>query len=152
MGILGEITFTPVTHQSYWQFKMDKVSVRLGNKLTTVCQDGCQAIADSGTSYIIGPVDEVNKIYEALGVQNTYYWSSRIPCNRIELLPNIVFTIEGRQFPLKPSAYTFKFNDECYLSILALPVPFWILGDTFMGEYYTVFDATNNQVGFAVSR
>ena len=125
--------------------------MRLGNKLTTVCQDGCQAIADSGTSCIIGPAEEVVKIYEALGFQNKSSWPE-IECNQIEQLPNIVFTIEGRQFPLKPSAYTYKSNDDCYLSFVASFDSLWILGDTFMGEYYTVFDATNNQVGFAVSR
>ena len=132
---------------------MNKVSVNANGKTTTVCKNGCQAIADSGTSLIIGPSKEIEKLNKALGFK---YDSSEgayvMKCSKAKNLPKIQFNIAGRDFPLKPSAYILQFGDSCYSSLMGTAGDLWILGDTFMGAYYTVFDGTNNRVGFADSK
>lgn len=48
-----------MTRRGYWQIAMDSVKVP-GTSGT--CKDGCKAIADSGTSLLVGPSDEVAAI------------------------------------------------------------------------------------------
>lgn len=62
----GKITYVPVTTKGFWQFKMD--NGKLGTN-TTVCSGGCQAIANTGSPFIIGPSADIDKIHKALGAK-----------------------------------------------------------------------------------
>ena len=48
-----------VSRRGYWQFKMD--GVKMGG-VHDVCADGCNAIADTGTSLLVGPSVEIDRI------------------------------------------------------------------------------------------
>jgi len=65
----GDFDFVPLTNETYWEFKLD--DVQIGGKTAGYCQDGCHAIADSGTSLLAGPVkvvSEINKLIGAVGI------------------------------------------------------------------------------------
>ncbi len=65
----GAFECVPLTNETYWEFKLD--DVQISGKSAGYCQDGCHAIADSGTSLLAGPVKvvaEINKLIGAVGI------------------------------------------------------------------------------------
>ncbi|KAG5864751.1 hypothetical protein JTB14_001081 [Gonioctena quinquepunctata] len=67
----GDFTYVPVTREAYWQIKVD--SVEVGSN--SLCDGGCQAIVNTGTSLITGPAEEIRKIQQ-VSVNNKIiaYW------------------------------------------------------------------------------
>ncbi|XP_078181501.1 aspartic proteinase oryzasin-1-like [Carex rostrata] len=65
---VGSHTYVEVTQKGYWEFEMGDVLI--GDNSTGYCSEGCNAIADSGTSLLTGPtaiVDEINAQIGASG-------------------------------------------------------------------------------------
>lgn len=158
----GELTYVNVSHETYWQFGMDSIElIKESNGteiLASVCEGGCQAIADTGTSLIAGPSAEVRELAMKLGAIPLGAQWVFASCN-LDGLPNLVFTINGKQFELTPSEYVLQMQSfgstVCLLGISGIDIPnnpLWILGDIFIGPYYTVFDYGNKRVGFAKSK
>lgn len=156
----GNFTFVDVTVQGYWQFKMDGVTVATSQP-TSFCKGGCQAIADTGTSLLTGPTAEVTQLNQLIGATPLAGGEYIVDCSKIPTMPKVTFEIGGTNFDLTADQYVLKVTQQgttmCLSGFSTLDVPpprgpLWILGDVFIGAYYTQFDMMSNKVGFAKTK
>uniref|UniRef100_A0A8C0GTQ4 Peptidase A1 domain-containing protein n=1 Tax=Chelonoidis abingdonii TaxID=106734 RepID=A0A8C0GTQ4_CHEAB len=150
----GQIVWTPVTQDAYWQIGIEGFSV--DGQSSGWCSSGCQGIVDTGTSLLTAPQAIFSELMEDIGAQENSDGEYVVSCSSIDSMPTISFTISRTSFPLSPSAYVLQSNStECVVGISPtyLPSqngqPLWILGDVFLRSYYSVYDLGNSQVGFA---
>nr|XP_024202948.2 pepsin A-5 [Pan troglodytes] len=147
----GSLNWVPVTVEGYWQITVDSITM---NGEAIACAEGCQAIVDTGTSLLTGPTSPIANIQSDIGASENSDGDMVVSCSAISSLPDIVFTINGVQYPVPPSAYILQSEGSCISGFQGMNVPtesgeLWILGDVFIRQYFTVFDRANNQVGLA---
>lgn len=153
----GSITYAPVTAKGYWQFHVDGIK-SVSSAATSpalLCKAGCEAIADTGTSLITGPTEEVDALNKYLGGTKTEGGQYLLDCDKMASLPNVTFTFSGKDFSLRSEDYVLKVRQQgqtfCVSGFMGLELPqeMWILGDVFLGRFYTIFDRDQDRVGFA---
>ncbi|KAK1152170.1 hypothetical protein AOXY_G31399 [Acipenser oxyrinchus oxyrinchus] len=148
----GELHWVPVTKQGYWQILVDNIKV---NGEVMFCSGGCQAIVDTGTSMLTGPTADITALQQALGASPLDEGTYAVECGSINVLPDLTFTINGAEFTLNPAAYMMEESGGlCARRFQGKDIPppvgpLWILGDVFIGQFYSVFDRGNNRVGLA---
>jgi len=135
----GEITWFNIAKELWWYFDMDDILVDgvSSGQCKNATRDKCQAILDTGTSMILGPVENMDVIMKDVEVDAN--------CQNLEKNPTITFVIGGHEFPMTPEDYVLKVSSggqsECMPGMMGADiVPFYILGDTFLRKYYSIYD------------
>lgn len=162
--ITGEITYIPVNASMGWSVRFKSVAVN--GQMTDI--PGQMAIADSGTSNMIAPRRDLDKIHARISPKikltdpNGAYG---IPCAD---LPGInasitiglgdgLFTIPSQELSVGPFAEAPKTGAyagqegicQTLFNSASEGVPFWILGGSLMKYYYTVWDMETPRLGWA---
>ncbi|XP_069483833.1 pepsin A-like [Ambystoma mexicanum] len=149
----GSLNWVPLSAEGYWQITVESISM---NGQVIACSQSCQAIVDTGTSRLTGPPTPIADIQYYIGASQDSNGDYIVNCNSISNMANIVFTINGMDYTLTPSAYVSQVRGYCISDFEAMNLPsnsgdLWILGDVFIREFFVVFDRGNNQVGLAVA-
>jgi len=152
----GDMTYVPVDREGYWEITMDSMSTEADG--TVGCEGSCTAIVDTGSSLLVGPTSETNAINKMIGAVEMIPGTGQffIDCNQVSSLPAIDFTIGGKAFTLQGVDYILEVTQlgqsQCISGFMGLDLPmgpWWILGDVFIGRFYTEFDVGGSRVGFA---
>lgn len=139
-----------VVEEKYWALQLD--SIAQGDKKIDASK--YKGVIDSGTSILVGPKEIVDPFIEGITVSPD--------CSGIDQLPELSFTLDGTKYPLSPSDYVLKVESpltkksECILAVQSMAFPegfnYFIIGDTFMRKYPTLFNPNDNTVSFQVAK
>ncbi|XP_057584263.1 pregnancy-associated glycoprotein 2-like [Hippopotamus amphibius kiboko] len=147
----GKLRWMPVSQIGYWQITMNRITMK---GMVVGCFNGCQAILDTGTSMLAGPTKSVtiiHKLINAIPFGEEY----EVPCSSLTQLPTILFTINGKYYPVPAQAYIWKNHRGRCLSRFqggrehSNKPEAWVLGDVFLRLYFSVYDRGNNRIGLA---
>jgi hypothetical protein len=140
------------TSSGFWVATADSISISRGSKQGSV--KSASMIMDTGTTYIYGPAADVKALYKAAGV--TTHQQDGLTLAVFTKLPSFTFNINGVDYDLKQHATTSGKNSNGYwygsiigTDDLGLAEGQWLVGDSFFQSVYSVFDITNERMGFA---
>ncbi|KAI0032985.1 acid protease [Vararia minispora EC-137] len=146
----GDVTFVPVTREGYWQVEMDAITVN-GRRAFSIARTS--AIIDTGTTLIVGDTQSVQNVYESItGAVDNGDGTWSVPC---DATPQVSLTFNGTVFSITPEAFVLGSGSSTATQCIgglsyddSIAGQFWIVGDVFLQNVYTVFDVGNSQVGF----
>jgi len=150
----GEITYTPVTLEGYWEVNTQGLAI----DGSVVSGTSSPAAIDTGTSLWYVPTTVATAFYARLNGQSygtQGYWS--IPCATPTFTLSAVFN--NRQFEIDLGdmllGYADQSREQCVFGIVAQDAQdpngndIAIIGDAFLKNVYSIYDYANARVGFA---
>jgi hypothetical protein len=153
----GNFSYVPLADNHSWTLNM--MNVQLDN--VSLFPSASKALIDSGSSIMVIPQSDFEQLSSAFQNQFNHYCfvdsatkllKCECPNGNINNFPTLNFTFENYSFTLPPSFYIDQDQNVCSILIDSAPnITMWVLGNVFMRYYYTVFDAEEKRIGFALA-
>lgn len=139
--------------KSYWQVKKSSANVN-GKRLTV--GTGVPFIVDSGTTYIVAPPSGAKKFWAKVSGAKVYdanHWS--FPCASPPTV-SLSFGLTSKKLAIRAGNFNLGYtpNDKtrCIGAVVSQDLGLgaaWVIGDSFLKSWYSVFDMANDRIGFA---
>lgn len=152
----NQLQWLPVQFQQYWEVALEEF--KMGN----FSRKGARAAIDTGTSLIICPNEAAETINKQIGAEPIFGGLYKVNCNDISKLPPVTFSFKSENgiatFTLPATDYILKAEGgECLSSFIGVDLfssdagqpELWVLGDSFLKAFYSVYDHGNHRIGLA---
>ena len=139
--------------QSFWNIRLDGVALN-----GTLTLGSGQAMIDTATPLILAPLAEAEQLYASIPGSaaidsadgSTMY---TFPCAASHYT-SLIFG--GKAFAIRPELFNLgrvEEEEDCVGAVVGSDnTSFWVVGDAFLQNVYSIFDAGKGTVGFAVLR
>ncbi|KAL6721089.1 aspartic proteinase precursor [Lecanora helva] len=149
----GDMTKIPLRRKAYWEVDLDAIS--FGD--ATAELDNTGVILDTGTSLIALPSTLAELLNKEIGAKKGFTGQYTVECEKRDELPDMSFTLAGKNFTIGPYDYILDVQGSCISSFMGIDIPepvgpLAILGDAFLRKWYSVYDLGTNSVGLAKSK
>ncbi|KAL2128720.1 hypothetical protein VTI74DRAFT_8722 [Chaetomium olivicolor] len=149
----GEISYTkvesPAKEAGDWAIPLGGVS--FNGKSANISSK--EAYLDTGTSFAFAPPDDLAALFQLIpgssSTKNGDYVEFYIPCDT-ELPIHVMFS--GVKYEIAAQDWVVKKDEKTCLSRIygyEIRANTWLLGDTFLKNVYSVFDADKMRIGLA---
>ncbi len=138
---------------SYWQVAKSSANV---NGKRVISGSGVPFIVDSGTTYIVAPPSGAKKFWSKVSGAKVYdanHWS--FPCSSPPSV-SLSFGLTTKKLSIKAGnfnlGYTPGDKTRCIGAVVSQDLGLgsaWVIGDSFLKSWYSVFDMANDRIGFA---
>ncbi|KAI9030099.1 aspartic peptidase domain-containing protein [Phycomyces nitens] len=154
----GQIAYLPLPtcdygDSPYWKTALK--CVKIGNAVDIKLAPKSLATLSSGTNFMSAPTKQANLLHKAIGAEyDDATFTYKLKCETIKDLPDLSFSFTNYKVTLPSSLYTAKTDDgECYSLIRQnTNEKDWILGGSFLNNFYHIYDLGNKRIGLATPK
>ena len=92
-----------------------------------------------------------------IGAKPSFNGQYTIDCEKRDDLPDLTFTLTGRNFSITSYDYILEVQGSCISAFMGIDIPepagpLAILGDAFLRKWYSVYDLGSGSVGLAKAK
>ena len=146
----GKLNKHIIIEKYFWTLRL--TDFKINNVSLNLCENGCKVAIDTGTSTIICPTKDYQKIIKNIGLKRD--------CSNLKEIKSLDFLIDNIKYSISSDEYIVKYFNKktlminCLINIIPMDIkaphgPYWVLGEYFIKNFYAAFHRDDNAVYLA---